>query len=699
MFRGIKTAESQNVFKTLVDLGFDLTDAQIYVFLAKHGQQKASNISNALKINKQQLYPCLKKLQSKGIVTSTIEHPARFSVLPFEKVLDLFIKAKIDEAQSIQLNKTKILADWESIQVGKVDSSSRFAIIEGRKYIYSRIQQMAQETKKQLSSISSVTGLLRADQFGLFTAEFTKKLNPNVTFRFLTEISTQNMRAVTELLRGIEKTKIMFEAKTPEIGLPLFPRIVIKDDEEAVFFISSQKETSTELDNVCLWTNSGSLVCAFKAVFDELWRNASDIKKKIAGFESSKSNLKSQIIGDPLEARETYDRALFLAKQEVLMITSIMDLNEMSRNKDLLNKWAERGVCVRIMAPIVSDNFDAERDMSQYAQIRHVPASHLKTTIIDGEQLFQFPYSSQIQDDIKLNFENTFFTDDFEQIEKAKLTLNDIWNNASPPSANTLASILKVQQSLTALTPKEQLKITNNGSLKVPSRNSLKKVSAFEIEDEKPAAEQDIIDKIINGKKYSVKDLSKDLIRGYGSDGQAIIHSPKFLNLPDFMIHAFHHDKKSSYGNEDYLVVYLWLPTPKGNMFVPVAVVGDVPKGEAGFKLIWAGTPAGQNIQIVKKDQLQIQLHGNTFFAGWTVAIPLLPSPYILPPSAVILEAFGKPRTGRFTVALPSGYKVRIEQNGFEAFVTFIHSASKYSGPGTDGIINRDLIMTTIPPS
>ncbi len=77
------------MLKTLASLGFDQIDAQVYVYLAKKGMQKASDVCKALGLTKQQLYPSIKRLQNKGIVTSIIEHPARFSVMPFEKVLDL----------------------------------------------------------------------------------------------------------------------------------------------------------------------------------------------------------------------------------------------------------------------------------------------------------------------------------------------------------------------------------------------------------------------------------------------------------------------------------------------------------------------------------------------------------------------------------------------------------------------------------
>jgi sugar-specific transcriptional regulator TrmB len=64
---------------------------------------------------KQQLYSSLKRLQSKGIVTATCKRPALFSALPFEKLLDLFIEANIEEAQQTKQNMEKLLSIWQSM--------------------------------------------------------------------------------------------------------------------------------------------------------------------------------------------------------------------------------------------------------------------------------------------------------------------------------------------------------------------------------------------------------------------------------------------------------------------------------------------------------------------------------------------------------------------------------------------------------
>jgi hypothetical protein len=311
-------------------------------------------------------------------------------------------------------------------------------------------------------------------------------------------------------------------------------------------------------------------------------------------------------------------------------------------------------------------------------------------TLIDQKHLFQFTDPSADKETGEHNsnqIRNFSYTDNSYLVQKTKKRLDELWSNSQAPSFMTLESILN---------------FSANASEKNPSQdglNAVKKISALRISDEEPEMEKDIINRIINAKRTPVKDPAKELTRVYGFSGQAVIHPPQAFHLPDIMIHAFHNDKQSAYGVEDYMTVYLWLPTPKGATFVPVAIVGDVKKGAAGLRTVWQGTPAANNIIIVKKTQLQIQMHANIFFAGWSIPVPLLPTDKTLPPGAITLEAVGKLGTKTFTITLPGGCKVQLERNGFNAFVTFLHPKSKYQGPGTDGYIARDLIMTTTPPA
>ena len=105
----------ERVLKALVDLGLSEMEAEVYIFLATKGPQKARNIAAALKFYEHQLDGSLKNLGEKGIISATVEQPAKFSAIPFGKLLDMLIKAHLKEAQDIEQNREEILSDWHSM--------------------------------------------------------------------------------------------------------------------------------------------------------------------------------------------------------------------------------------------------------------------------------------------------------------------------------------------------------------------------------------------------------------------------------------------------------------------------------------------------------------------------------------------------------------------------------------------------------
>ena len=685
----------EKVLKALEELGLARLDARIYVFLANKGPKKAKDIANLLRTTKQQLYPSLKSLQSKGLVNATLERPARFSAVSFEKALDVFAKAKMEEARSIQQSKDNLLSDWQSILIEKAeDKSAKFTIIEGRKYVYSKIQQMIQETKSSFSFVSTVPSLARADQFGLFDAAFNHPLKSKIRFRFLTEISDKNVNAIKLLLKRIPRGGLNLEGKTPDLGLKLCPRMVIKDEEETLFFIEHREGGfATEQDDVCLWTDCKSLVRAFLVMFEDFWRNSTDIEKRIIEIKTGKQRGTTRIINDCKTALKEYHETLRLAREEIIMMTAAEGLIESWKSRGLLKEWAERGVSVKIMAPITGKNLKALQELPKCCAVRHVAATYLETTLVDGKHLFQFenPPLDNEKSKITPYFGNIFYTNNSERVEKTKSMLNDIWRNAFAPSAISLDSILK--PSMPVVAP-----LSDNLFAFSRPENQYEKMSHGVVEKPGIMTEKEVLNKIINAKKYPGKNWPKNIVRYYGSDATAVIHPPSSFNLPDMMIWVFHYNKQSSFGAEDRLRIYLWLETLQGYAYVPVVQVTDNPRAVKFWKSVMAGTPAGQNVQLIEKSKFQVRVHGNIVFAGWTVPIPLLPSKYILPPSCILFEGYSKIITSAISFVLPSGVKLLAEGTGLNAFVTFFHPSSKYSGPGTDGTIGRDVISTWYPP-
>ena len=678
----------EKVLQTLSDLGLTRLDTKVYIYLAKKGPQKGIEISKALKVQKQPLYRSLKNLQKKAIVSATLERPARFSAVPFEKVLDLFIRAKLEEAQNIQTEKNKLLSSWQTIQSGGTpDVSARFMVIEGRNIIYSRIKQMIKETKNQLSIISTFSGLVRIDRFGLLDSDFKHPQISNVQFRLLTHLTKDNVHSMQALLDETPKTELRFEIRNPDLGLGLFPQMLIRDEEEVMFFINPKVDGALpEQDNLCLWTNCKSMIHSFLMMFEELWRNSTDIEKKIAELKTGKATPKTYLISDPKIIKKKFNEIQQSAQNEILILTSSKGLAEQAKEISQLKKLTKKGVTVKMMAPIVKENWEAMEQLSKVCDVRHVPTQYWRTTICDAKYLLQFKAPSSGRKELdSTRIESAFYSDDIKWVETLRSALLDIWTSAQPPSAKTLESIIGPYNSPIFPLPKKDLR----------SRTFCK---VIDVKPPRTIKEKDLLNKIIHAEKIVPKDPNKDISAGYGSYGLGIIHLPNQFNLPNMLIQAYRHDKQSSFGEEDTAIVYLWLETPYGYAYVPVSVAGDNPNGRNAWLLIMKGTPAERNIHILEKDQIQVRVHGNTLFAGWTVPIPLLHKEYVLPPACMIVEGYGEARTAGYTLMFPNGMKCKMEDLSFNAFVTFIHPSTKYSAPGTDGVLVRDHISTNIPP-
>jgi len=259
---------------------------------------------------------------------------------------------------------------------------------------------MIENTAITLSAISTVKDLVRAEQFGVFDFAYKHPLKTEVKFRFLTEINNQNLKAI-KLLKTKLRAKFDFKGRNPDLGLSAFPRMVVRDEEEILFFISTRTDRPTKETEVCLFTNCKSLVQAFSKVFEDLWRNSTNIEKKIKEIETGIKAPKTFIINDAETAKNKYSEIVNSANKEILIMTSSEGLIGLYKNLDSLKDLAEKDVSIKVLAPIVNKNLEATQHLSKFCEIRHTPLSYVQTTLVDGEHLFQFktpPFSQRMSE-------------------------------------------------------------------------------------------------------------------------------------------------------------------------------------------------------------------------------------------------------------------------------------------------------------
>ena len=106
----------ERVIKALSNLGLEVNDIEVYVFLAREGPHEAHTLAEALRLNEQDLFASLELLRNKGMIKVISEiTPKEFFAVSFEKALDLLLEVNLIQAQLAEKNKKAILEYWYSM--------------------------------------------------------------------------------------------------------------------------------------------------------------------------------------------------------------------------------------------------------------------------------------------------------------------------------------------------------------------------------------------------------------------------------------------------------------------------------------------------------------------------------------------------------------------------------------------------------
>ncbi|KON33159.1 hypothetical protein AC477_01875, partial [miscellaneous Crenarchaeota group-1 archaeon SG8-32-1] len=433
-----------------------------------------------------------------------------------------------------------------------------------------------------------------------------------------------------------------------------------------------------------LCTNCQSIIKSFYNVFQDLWNKSSDIKERIYEIESGKPPSIMELIKDPKTAKKKYYNELDQAKNEILIVTSPKRLNEISKNVKMIRKWCKKGVSTKIMAPINYENLKAIPQLLTCTEVRHIPVGYRETTIIDGKKLFQFnkPCPQGIEDCELLNLQNVFFTTDLDYIKNTKNNLFEIWDKTHTPPTQGIEFIVKGRSS--------------NNSDSIQHHSVLEKRGYnIELKHHKIGilSKKDVLTKINKERKITLKQKGKktETRRYFGQRAFGLITLPKNFSLPNMIIGIFQDDELSATRGQKYMIIDIPQESTSDNTYIPVAYIQNSSELLEFRRKCLVDLPIANNMQVIKEDKFQIQVKGNTMFAGWTIPITLTPK-YILPPACILFEGFGKVKSGMFTNNTPINRKYEIWYNSLDAFVTFFLPDYKYVGSGTEGFIDIDSV-------
>ncbi len=521
----------KDITKFLQVLGLSKREIEVYMFLAKSGVQSTSFVAKRLKMERVQAYRTFKKLQEKGFIEATLERPTRFTVVPFEKLLEAFINSKKSEIVQLNEQKENLISAWQVVSAPESNYPvAKFSVITGKKKIHAKMQNMIEESEKEVLILTTRIGLIQEDVAGIFDAIIHPAQKRNVKFQIITDISEDNLNIIERIDKKFSVANMDVTCRHLNLNYSFFPRFLIKDEEEAILYAPVGEKTSVlKLEDEGLWINDKMFISVLKAFFVQMWQSAVEAARRIDELKSGIPIGETVVIKDPEEAWAKVTKVLEAAKNEAVLITSSQSINNLLEN-DPFRRYCKKGTKCRIMASIDMDNLEKAQKLSVRYEVKHVPISYMTMMVVDNKHLFMFkkPSLNEMANESGFYLVDTYYSNDPSSIERVSEMLNDIWKRG--------VEIAEISSQAGMKMPTVEVS-TAETALKLVNIMLQKGVSSILItENQKPIgmiSDRDLLKEIVENKKDLEKTRAKDL--AYTpliilDSGESVMHALKIMH-------------------------------------------------------------------------------------------------------------------------------------------------------------------------
>lgn len=253
----------ETIEKTLYRLGLSKNEIKVYVYLARAGERKASEISEGLSLHRTETYRILRDLEKKGLISSVFEKPLKFIATPFEKALDILIETKKMKLSLLEKRKANLVDIWLSLPKPEAENERKevFQILEGEEQISLKADEILNTAEKEVSIFVSEHDIPNFYHSGLLD-KLEKISKKDVDVQLLTNYSPKSCFF-------IEKIKLK-KAKYSLSNVDELPTFILTDNSQLVLLIRTNNGKKRV---AALWTNYDAFVKALKTLFLELWNN------------------------------------------------------------------------------------------------------------------------------------------------------------------------------------------------------------------------------------------------------------------------------------------------------------------------------------------------------------------------------------------------------------------------------------------
>lgn len=244
----------------------NLYEVRIWTALLSRGVSTAGELSDIGNVPRSRAYDVLESLEKKGFVIMKLGKPIKYVAVEPAEVVERVKKLIGEEAKENvkkleDLRGTDVLKELEMLHkqgIEFIEPSDLSGAIRGRHNIYTHLELMIKNAKKNVTLVTTSKGLLR--KIDALKPELEKVAKKGVKIKIAAPITKDSAKIIKSLnkiaeIRHLEK----FNA-----------RFVVVDDKELMFMVMHDDDVHPTYD-VGVWINTPYFATALNTLFEQSW--------------------------------------------------------------------------------------------------------------------------------------------------------------------------------------------------------------------------------------------------------------------------------------------------------------------------------------------------------------------------------------------------------------------------------------------
>ncbi|MCW4007951.1 MAG: helix-turn-helix domain-containing protein [Candidatus Bathyarchaeota archaeon] len=261
------TKQLSAIEETLSRFGLLKNEIRVYLYLARSGEKKASEIAEAIALHRTETYRILRDLEKKGIVFSVFAKPLKFTAVPLDKAIDMLVEAQKMKIKLLEKEKENLVELWLSIPQPKMEKTPKelFQMLQGEQQVVLKAEELLEKTERELQLFAPAEYLAH-----LYYSDFTDKLKKKlgkINIILLVENSPKSIFFIEQMQWPKHKYKLVNAQKLPCFMISDKKELLIafQDEDNA-----GQDEEKRRDKTAAIWTNYNAFIWTLQMLFLKL---------------------------------------------------------------------------------------------------------------------------------------------------------------------------------------------------------------------------------------------------------------------------------------------------------------------------------------------------------------------------------------------------------------------------------------------